>query len=125
MIYFMSVVKISNTPLSKKFSLIEPKYQLRLRAQELSKDFGISSIGNKKSSNNRRMTIPSINIEKTSSLRANEEMRAKLNLNKHSLMGVIGEEKEVVDYSQLNQEMLSPEVKDFLRKNRIRMRKTA
>ncbi len=37
-------------------------------------------------------------------------------------MDIIGEEKEGIDLS-VSQDLLSPDVKEFLRKNRIRMKK--
>lgn len=76
------------------------------------------------------MTIPTISITKSSSLALNkfimndkEDDRGDSDTHSHESGNVQNSTQDYIQYSKsINMEILSPDVKSFLRKNRIRVR---
>lgn len=123
---FLSIAHLSNNK-HRLNDLIDHKYKYRLRTCDHS-DLAIKTKSKAGSSIYRRMTLPKIDIQKTSSLELREEKQQVLRKNSFDDNGIEEDEGEdkptnFIQFSNsVNVGMLSPEVKQFLRKNRIRVR---
>jgi len=122
-VLFLSITHLSNNKQTLD-DFIDFKYKYKLRTCD-NTELQLTKSKSKSGSMYRRMTLPKIDVQKTSTFEIREEpLRAQKTSHDNVLSGQ-GEAKNMdfIQFSNsVNVEMLSPDVKQFLRRNRIRVR---